>query len=153
MNVLEYLTKLRSVRDRIQDETESIIYKKENEIIRLNTQQIDDFIGSDGSVLKNSDIKFKGTYTLATALINPEKKAGNRYNFLETGDFFKGFFVDVSSDLTKVTINSTGTGFGDKADFFKGYKNIFGLTKENQLKLNYDIILPELQKFIKTNLV
>lgn len=153
MNVLDYLTKLRSVRDKIQDETERIIYKNENEIIRLNTKQIEDSIGADDRLLNNKDKSFKGVYTLATQMINPLKIAGDPYNFTDTGDFFRGFEIEVSADLTKVLIYSTGTGTGDKADFFKGYDNIFGLTKNNQLKLNYEIILPDLQKFIKANLI
>jgi hypothetical protein len=32
------------------------------------------------------------------------------------------------------------------------YKNLIGLTKENQEVLNYEIIYPELMKFIKTYL-
>jgi hypothetical protein len=152
MNVLDYINKLQSVRNRLQDETEKIIYKNENKIIQLNTKQIDDFIGFDGKELKNTDSKYRGIYTLSTQLINPLKVAGNPYNFNDTGNFFSGFYIEVSNDLTKVIIDSTGTGTGQKADFFKGYNNIFGLTNQNQYILNYEIILPELQKFIKENL-
>jgi hypothetical protein len=35
-----------------------------------------------------------------------------------------------------------------KKQTFRGYKNIFGLDKQNQSTLNYVIILPELQKFV-----
>jgi len=152
MNVLDYINKLQSVRDKLQDETERIIYKNEDKIIQLNTKQIDDFIGFDGKELVNTDSRYKGVYTLSTQLINPLKVAGSPYTFNDTGDLFRGFYVEVSSDLTKVFINSTGTGTGQKADFFRGYKTFFGLTNQNQHILNYDIILPELNKFIKDNL-
>lgn len=149
MNVLEYLTKLRSVRDKIQDETERIIYKNEKEIIQLNTKQIDDSIGADDKLLNNKDKSFKGVYSLATQMINPLKIAGDPYNFTDTGNFFRGFYVEVLPNLTQIEIGSTGTGLGDKDIFFRGYSNIFGLTSQNQYKLNYEIILPELQKFIQ----
>lgn len=152
MNVLDYINKLQSVRDKLQDETERIIYKNEDKIIQLNTKQIDDFIGFDGKQLINTDSKYKGVYTLSTQLINPLKVAGNAYTFNDSGNLFRGFYVEVSSDLTKVLIDSTGTGTGQKADFFRGYKTFFGLTNQNQHILNYDIILPELNKFIKDNL-
>lgn len=152
MNVLDYINKLKSVRSKLQDETENIIYRNENKIIQLNTKQIDDFIGFDGNMLINSDKRYKGVYALGTQLINPTKRAGDPYNFNDSGNLFSGFYVEVSNDLTKVTIGSTGTGSGKKAEFFRGYKNFFGLTNQNQYILNYEIILPELNKFIKENL-
>lgn len=143
-----YLKAAKAVRDSILDETERIVYAKENEISNLNIGQIEDSKGSDGKLLQNTDSRFKGLYTMSTQLLNPKKVAGMPYDFFETGDFLRNFNVEVDSSLTKISINSTGTGAGDKASFFRGYINLFGLDKQNESKLNYSIILPELQKFI-----
>ena len=143
-----YLKSAQFVRDSLLDETERIIYAKENEISNLNIGQIENSKGSDGKLLENSDTRFKGVYTLSTQLLNPKKIAGTPYDFFETGNFLRGFQVDIDSTLTKVSIISTGTGAGEKASFFRGYTNLFGLDTQNQSKLNYDIILPDLQIFI-----
>jgi len=143
-----YLKAAKTVRDSLLDETERIIYAKENDISNLNIGQIEDSKGSDGKLLENTDTRFKGLYSMSTQLLNPKKVAGTPYDFFETGNFLGNFQVDIDSSLTKISISSTGTGAGEKASFFRGYTNLFGLDTENQSKLNYSIILPELQKFI-----
>lgn len=148
MTTDEYLKKIKELRSQILDESERIIYANEKEITSLNIQKIEGGQGSDGSVLKNTNEKYSGTYALGTNLLNPTKKAGSLYTFFETGDFLGNFQVEVLPSLIQIEIFSTGTGSGLKADFFQGYKNIYGLTKEDQYKLNYEIILPELLKFI-----
>ena len=77
---------------------------------------------------------------------------GQPYNFTDSGDFFRGFYVEVLPNLTQIEIGSTGTGTGDKDRFIRGYTNIFGLISQNQYKLNYEIILPDIQKFVKQQL-
>ncbi len=148
MTIPEYLKNARFVKGSILDQTERIVLAKENDIVNLNITQIENSKGADDKELKNSSSKFKGVYTLATQMINPEKVAGTPYTFYDTGNFFNNFQIDIMPDLTKITIFSTGTGAGQKADFFKGYSNIFGLTKQNQYEMNYRIIKPELMKFI-----
>ena len=150
MNVKEYINKLEDIRNSIQDEVERIVYANENKIIRLNTQQIEEHIGFDGKPLENSNRIYSGSYrTSFFNALGDYRQAGQPYTFLDTGDFYKGFYIDLDSTLTKLEINSTGTGAGDKAQFFRGYYNIFGLTQQNQNTLNYEIILQEIQKFIK----
>lgn len=152
----DYIKKAQFVRDNILDESQRIVEKNENEIIALNIEQIDDSRGSDGKMLKNRDSRFKGIYTLATQMMDDgqgaPKIAGDPYNFVKTGAFINGFELQISNDLTKASIFSTGTGSGDKKSFFDGYNNMFGLDKENERKMNYDIIKPELDKFIKQHL-
>jgi len=147
-----YIKAAKFVRDSLLDETEIIIYAKENEIANLNIGQIENSKGSDGNLLNNTDTRFKGVYTLSTQLLNPRKVAGTPYDFFETGSFLGNFNVEVDTSLTKVSLSSTGTGSGDKASFFRGYTNLFGLDLQNQSKLNYYIILPELQKFINKHI-
>ncbi len=148
VTVYDYIQSAKKVRDSILDEQERIIMANELRIIQMNTKNIEEGKGSDGSDLINSNRKFTGFYTMTTNLLNPNKTSGTLYNFFETGAFLSGFQVDLDSSLTKVNIFSTGTGSGQKADFFRGYKNIFGLDSQQQYELNYKIILPELNKFI-----
>jgi hypothetical protein len=157
MTIDVYLKKANFVRDSLQDETERILYAKENEIVNLNIGQIEVGMGNDGvrlsnDIMRNGKQAYTGLYTLSTQLINPRKIAGKQYDFRETGDFLNNFELYINPNLTQIEIFSTGTGAGDKAEFFRGYKNIFGLDKENQSILNYKIILPELQIFINKHL-
>jgi len=133
----------------ILDEQERIVYKNEAEIIRMNTAQFEQGIGSDDKELFNKNPLFDGIYSLSTALSDNRKRVGDLYNFYNTGDFLRGLQVDVLPSLTQISIFSTGTGSGDKSIFFAGYTNLFGLNKENNRKLQYQIILPELTKWIK----
>lgn len=144
----DYINNLKFVRNNILDETERIIYANENEIVNLNIINIEEGQGSDGSILKNVNDKFSGRYKLGTQLLNPTKKAGNLYTFYQTGDFLNNFQVEVLSNLIQIEIFSTGEGSGLKYDFLKGYKNLYGLTKEDQTKLNYEIIYDPLMKFL-----
>ena len=144
------MVKLQGVRNSILDETENIVYRNENKIIQLNTSQIDQHIGFDNKQLENADKTFTGLYRANNFTeAGGFHQIGQPYNFTDSGDFFRGFYVEVLPNLTQIEIGSTGTGTGDKQMFFRGYYNIFGLTQQNQYILNYEIILPELQRFIK----
>lgn len=153
MTIDVYLKNANFVRNSLQDETERILLSKENEIVNLNIKQIENGTGNDGirlsnDIMRNGKQAYTGLYTLSTQLINPRKTAGKQYDFRETGNFLNNFELYINPNLTQIEIFSTGTGSNEKADFFRGYKNIFGLDKENQSKLNYSIILPELQKYV-----
>ena len=149
----DLMVKLQGVRNSILDETENIIYRNENKIIQLNTSQIEQHIGFDNKKLVNTDPLFNGFYSKNHfTQLGGFHQAGEPYDFTNSGDFFRGFYVEVLPNLTQIEIGSTGTGADDKDRFFRGYNNIFGLTSQNQYKLNYEIILPELQKFIQQQL-
>lgn len=149
----DLMVKLQEVRNNILEQVEIIVYRNENNIIKLNTTQIDEHIGFDGSELQNTNKLFSGFYRKNFfSELGDFKQAGELYDFTNTGNFFKGFYVDVMPNLTQIEIGSTGTGSGDKADFFRGYNNIFGLTNKNQYILNYEIILPELQEYVKSKI-
>lgn len=149
MTISEYLKNAKFVQNTLLDESEKIVLKNEDKIIDLNVDQIQSGEGSDGKDLNNTNSKFKGYYTLATQMINPEKTAGSLYTFFDTGNFLGNFNTQISNDLTKVDIFSTGTGAGEKSEFFRGYTNLFGLNPKNERDFNYNILLPELQKYIK----
>jgi len=145
----DYIKKCKFVASEMLNEQERILLANEERIVSLNIDAMQSGIGNDDKVLKNSNPIFKGVYSLSTQLTDPKKVAGNPYNFLETGAFLGNMQLDLQPNLTKFDIFSTGTGSGDKALFFSGYTNLFGLDKENTEIVNYDIIYPELMKFIK----
>ena len=147
----DLMVKLQGVRNSILDETENIIYRNENKIIQLNTSQIEQHIGFDGNKLIQPGYSGRYSENHFTQL-GGFHQAGEPYDFTNSGNFFSNFFVEMLPNLTQIEINSTGTGAGNKHEFFRGYNNIFGLTSQNQYKLNYEIILPELQKFIQQQL-
>lgn len=131
------------------DEQERIIYRNEAKIISLNADQFTDGMGSDGKVLFNKNPIYDGFYSLQTSLLNNRKTAGSLYDFNVTGDFLRGLQLEVKPNLVQLNIFSTGTGTGDKSIFFAGYTNLFGLDNKNNRILNYEIIKPELLKWIK----
>lgn len=149
MTISEYLKNAKFVQQNLLDESEKILLKNEDKIIDLNVDQIQSGEGSDGKELNNTNDLFTGFYKLSTQLIDPKKTAGSRYTFFDTGNFLGNFNTQISNDLTKVDIFSTGTGAGEKSEFFRGYTNLFGLNPKNERDFNYNILLPELQKYIK----
>ncbi len=150
----QYLQKAKQMRSKLLDESVKIVYANENKITSMNIQNIDEHRGSDGQALKNTNRKYSGRYTLATQLIASTERpiapkiAGDLYNWTWTGNFINNFQVEVLSNKMQIEIFSTGSGSGLKKTFFDGYKNIYGLTKEDQIKLNMDIIYPEIMTFI-----
>ena len=149
----DLLRNARKIQHGLLDEIERIIYANSQEIEALNIDAFQEGKGSDGGKLKHTfDKIYKGRYSLSTQLINPEKTAGNLYNFFQTGDFLFNFHLEVSNDLTKIEFFSTGTDSGDKAEFFRDYKNLFGLDQINADIMRYKIILPKLQDYVHKNL-
>ena len=151
--VKDYMDIVKQVRDNIPNETESIVNRNKLLIIKLNTSQIVLGLGSDDNKLINDNPIFSGKYTKTTELIAKKrkpiapKKAGELYNFTWNGDFYRGFNFKLKK--LKIYFFSTGTGANEKKDFFDGYKNIFGLNKDNQEKLNEKILKPALWKYLK----
>jgi hypothetical protein len=148
----DLLRNAKKVQNNLLDEIERIILSNSQQIEALNIDAFQQGIGNDGNSLENKNSAFNGVYSLTTQLINPEKTAGTLYTFLDSGDFLNNFQLNVSPDLTKVNFFSTGTGSGDKAQFFKDYKNLFGLNQVNADIMRYKIILPKLQNYVNANL-
>lgn len=147
--ISDYIKKCQFVASEMLNEQERIVLTNEDKIISLNVDAFQDGIGSDDRILQNSNPIFKGVYSLSTQLLDPKKVAGTPYNFFETGTFLSNMQIDLQPNLVKFDIFSTGTGSGEKALFFKGYNNLFGLNQNNSDIVNYEIILPELMVFIK----
>jgi len=147
--ISDYIKKCQFVAAEMLNEQERIVLANEDKIISLNVDTFQDGLGSDDKILQNSNPVFKGVYSLSTQLTDSKKVAGTPYSFMQTGAFLSNMQVDLQPNLTKLDIFSTGTGSGDKSLFFSGYNNLFGLNKNNTEIVNYEVILPELQKFVK----
>jgi len=123
----------------------------ENEIFDLNINQLQKAENSEGEPLINTvktasgKPKYTGVYSQLTADIasseSPvlEKKAGELYNFGYTGDFFN-FEMSLFND--RVELFSTGTGSGEKKEFFDGYKSLYGLTPKSLIKIIEERLKP-----------
>jgi hypothetical protein len=115
---------------------EDTLRSEDDAIIKLNANQLQDGQGSDDKELKNRDKKYTGVYKPLTQEIaesdNPllPKRAGELYNFVWTGDFLANLQLEVKK--SNIQIYSTGTGSGSKADFFRGYTNLYGLNKKSR---------------------
>lgn len=128
------------------------------EFIKLNANQIHNHLDSKGKKLVNKNKRFSGYYTKATEEIakaaNPKpttpKIEGEPYNFVWGGDFMNNFYLYKKQG--QITIGSTGTGSGDKEEFFRGYEDLFGLTEENLKGVIRDKILPLFIKNIRNTL-
>jgi len=140
----DYIKKCQFVAAEMLNEQERIVLANEDKIISLNVDAFQDGVGSDGKDLFNSNEKYTGIYKNV-----PGQTKSGLYNFFETGAFLSNMQIDLQPSLTKFDIFSTGTGSGDKALFFSGYNNLFGLTNENEKIVNYEIIYPSLMQFIK----
>jgi hypothetical protein len=119
--------------DKIVEDT---LRSEGNEIIRLNANQLQDGQGSDDKDLKHSNSKYKGVYKPLTQEIAEQestvlpKRAGELYNFAWSGDFLANMQLKI--ERREFRIFSTGTGSGSKADFFRGYTNLYGLNKKSR---------------------
>lgn len=146
----EYQQSLRREIKTLQAKANDAIIENAQQIIDMNIEQIDNHIGSDGIMLKNTDRRFKGTYTQLTAEFalagipsypQAPKLEGEPYNWVWEGDFVSGFTMEQKGDDFR--LYSTGTGSGAKAKFFEGYRNLYGLTDENE-----SIIFDEVKAFV-----
>lgn len=148
------IRKLELLRDNLESEVNKIVKKYEKDIINLNALQMEEGMGADGLGLVNENPIFTGRYQLLTQLLSDDaiapKTAGERYNFVWHGDFMSGMYVYFEPN-GQYKIFSNGMGTGSKLDFFKGYKNLFGLN-EHSRKLLREKIMPELRAYLKSKL-
>jgi hypothetical protein len=143
--VSDYLEKVMRVKSQIGNEVDDIIRSKEEEILDLNRedQLFNKGIDTDGLLL--------GQYarTLNGSTRGYPKTQGDPFNFYDTGSLFNGFSLLSEGNANKVVISNSDSKV---SQLTTQYGNFVGLTEENQYKLNYDIIYPELMAFIKTYL-
>lgn len=145
--IKEMLQRVTRAKEGIQPQMPRIIDALKEEILDLNREgQLSLGLSSEGKLI--------GTYSRATEMITTQqalsghdvriKREGDPFDFLQTGDFFKEFTLHFGDN--GIEIFSTDWKAGDLE---ARYPHLYGLTKENQHTLNYELIKPELVKFIK----
>ena len=140
--VKDVLSNLKKVN--IPSLTAAVIKKNEKEIIRVNQQELSqgrNYLGQTvGTYSKNTELISKQT--------NPRqpKKAGQPYNFEDTGSLFDRMFLILRG--IKLTINSRGKGDRDKTLFVE-QNDLLGFNDVSGDIINNQIIKPDLQKAFK----
>jgi hypothetical protein len=154
MTVREYMNRAKAVQTSVKGYVDDIAMQKEDEIINLNITQMQDGLGSNDQRLQYPFEDYSGKYTartVAESLKRPTvlpKSVGAFYNFGASGSFLSNFQVKVVRE-NKLEVYSTGTGTGSKNTLLTQTPNMYGLNVADTRKLNYEIIYPELMKFIK----
>ena len=157
MTIREYIAKAKSVQTSVKGYVDDIALMKEDEIINLNVTQMQDGLGTNDQRLKYPFDDYSGKYTkraVEESLKKPTvlpKSIAEFYNFGWTGNFLANFQVRITGE-NKLEVYSTGTGTGNKNTLLTQTPFMYGLNAEDTRKLNYEIIYPELMKFIKTYL-
>ena len=132
---------VKNVRDNIPQQTEGIINRNKVEIIDLNRQSQLYDKGEDSLGLSLKPYAFF-TVQIKQLLGQPYDRTTLNYS----GAFYDGFYLTIDKDNLVLTFNSTDRKTPDLIG--KYGQNIFGLNLDNQQKLNYEIIKPELDKYI-----
>lgn len=150
------MNRAKAMQTSVKGYVDDIAMQKEDEIINLNIIQMEKGLGTNDSKLKYAN-GYTGTYkksTVKRALLDKTvlpKSVGALYNFGWFGDYLSNFKVRITKE-NKLEVYSTGTGGGGKSIFLTQTPYMYGLNTEDTRKLNYEIIYPELMKFIKTYL-
>lgn len=139
--VFDYMQAVQMVIDSIPKETESIVQKNSEKILDLNrdNQLYDLGINSEGTKL------FPPYANLTRQIKSNKLQPINHVTLFDTGEFYKGFRIKIN--YPSFSIYSTDEKTGILQD--KYGSNIFGLITENQKIVNYKIIKPELDAYIK----
>jgi len=146
MTAYDYIQKMERVISELPKESHRIIRQNEEEILNLNrdSQLYNKGIDSDGQ-------RIFPTYSPFTRLIKrSEGKIFNHVTLFDTGDFYNGFRIKFNGYGKPFNIYSTDSKSSELQENYG--TNIFGLTDQNEKYVNYEIIKPDLEKFIKRNL-
>jgi hypothetical protein len=149
MNVLEFKKKLIKARDGIERETAKTILKFEKQIVDLvrENQIFRDGEDGSGNIIGVYKITVDRPFGHSNSRGYP-KVRGTQVNLFDRGSLYKSFTTDYGSFVLEVFPTDS------KADelMAKYGKDIFFMQVDNQRIVNFDIILPELQKFVKQTL-
>ncbi|WP_424493889.1 hypothetical protein [Salinimicrobium sp. GXAS 041] len=147
-NIREMLNRTIQAKQGIEPEMMNIVNRLSEKIIDLNREgQLFQGKNTAGKIIgvysKNTETKYGGA--------EKGKYAGDPYNFEDTGDLFKAFTINFHDG--KIDIFSTDSKVPMlKQRYEKGEGKLFGLTLNHEMELNYEILKPELLKFIKRTL-
>ncbi len=149
MNVLEFKKKVIKARDGIQQETAKAILKFEKQIVDLvrENQIFQDGEDGSGNIIGVYKITVERPFEHSNSRGYP-KVRGTQVNLFDRGDLYKSFTTDYGSFILEVFPTDSKAG-----ELMSKYGNdIFFMQTDNQRIVNFDIILPELQNFVKQTL-
>ena len=154
MTVRDYINIAKSMQTSVKGYVDDIAMQNEDLIINLNVTKMQSGYGTNDKLLEYPFDDYSGRYTpraVAESLKKPTvlpKVVNARYNFGWTGNFLANFKVRISNE-NKLEVYSTGTGSGNKNTLLTQTEYMYGLNAEDTRKLNYEIIYPQLMKFLK----
>ena len=142
-----FLDKVKNVD--VKSLTKAVIQENERQIINLNRkdQIFDKGIDSEGKVLGNYSPSTQAFYDKddPNDPMGSDKRAYSRFNLFWTGQSYYGFRAYMKGLKMFITTNSRGR----KLLIENGGANVFGLTTENDRKVNWEIIAPKLNEKIR----
>lgn len=157
--IRDYLTRLKTAKEQLPDAVNDALFSNEAKIVDLNKAQL-----YDGKTVKGEDIRplysedksyFKTQGQLEGYIKWKQKDFPNSKrnpdapNLLINGYFYRS--LNLVLDNGKMFIISVSAGkIGDAVS--SKYKDIFGLNKEHQDKVNKEIIMPSINDFLKRTL-
>lgn len=122
--------------------SQQIIRDNEQEIVELNQEQLYSGYDSDNQQIFPA-------YSGSTIFIKRSKNQPfNRVTLFDTGDFYRGFRIKLNGYNKPFNIFSTDSKSSDLVD--KYGSSIFGLNRTNQEYINYEIIKPELERYLRS---
>ena len=147
--VRQYQTGIKSIKNELSNTIRQILRDKWDEVLKILTdEQLGLGLDSKGKII--------GRYSKATEgyAADPEnrprqdKVAGQPYNFEWTGGTFDEMFLTFDSKDTYTLFS-----YDAKATFLKDtYGDIFDFTEAHNQRINYEIILPELDRMLTKKL-
>jgi len=152
VTVKDLLAKLIRAEANMDSDFDAIMKIVENEILELNREEqlFKEGIGTDGRLL--------GVYSKATESITEgatgvgfPKRAGEPYNFYNTGEMFKSFALKVGKDSFEIFNTSRSIKEFSKTKNISEDR-IIGLTEPNQKEIELQRIMPLLREFFKRNI-
>jgi hypothetical protein len=133
------------------------IFNLDEEIIKLQSEQIEQSKGYNGKDLYNPNYA-SGTYSENTQWYadnnNPypsltRKPKDKKYNFIWGGEFVEGFGLRKEGDGVEIySEGAYSTRTLGKTGFFQGYTNMFGLDEKNTATIESEVLYFVLEKVI-----
>ena len=143
VTVKDLLNKLKGVN--ITSLTATVIKENQNQIVQVNQIALDKGENYIGQTV--------GLYSKSTELIskqsptpNQPKIAGQPYNFDWSGNLLERMFITYSN--AKIKFDSRGKGDNQK-QLFVSVNRLLGVDEKGEKIINFEIVLPGLQKKFK----
>jgi len=130
ISIFDYNRKVKSQTNALISSFKDFLLNSEELVIFLQQQQLNEGENKKGKII--------GVYSAFTEIItNGRKKAGEPYNFQDTGAFFEGMFIKIqTSPEFAIIIDSSDS---KTKELEEEYPSLLGLNKENTNVLSKQI--------------